>query len=54
MRNEMDIQVLKDLALFTLPPFEFVEVYNLETRIFNVVNHFLSHSLGQVKELALN
>jgi hypothetical protein len=48
-----DVQLLKDLAPFTLPPFFNIQI-NFLSKAVEEVKHFLTHSLGQTIRLCLN
>lgn len=54
MGNKVDVKLVKLLQSVALPPFERIKIYDLDNRINKEVNDFLSHSMGQVKELMLN
>jgi hypothetical protein len=53
MNKSLDVQLLKDLAHFELPPFKRIDIYYLRDSA-SEVKHFLAHSFGQLSELCLN
>jgi hypothetical protein len=54
MNRFKDVQLLRDLAPITLPPFNWIQIYNLSSEVLNEVDFFLTHSLGQPSKLDLN
>jgi hypothetical protein len=53
MNESKDIELLKNLTPFALPPLDCIIIYCL-TKAERNVRHFLAYSLGQQKELTLN
>jgi hypothetical protein len=53
MNRSKDLQLLKDFAPFTLPPFDKIRIYKI-SEAAEEVKHFLCHSIGQLKALILN
>jgi hypothetical protein len=53
MDKSKDVQLLKDLAPFSLPPFDRIEIYYI-SKAAEEVKHFLYHSIGQLRALSLN
>jgi hypothetical protein len=53
MNESKDVQLLKDLAPFALPPFERIDIYDI-SKAAEEVKHFLYHSIGQLRTLWLN
>jgi hypothetical protein len=53
MEEPKDVQLLKNLAPFALPPFCFITMDKLSPAA-EEVKHFLTHSLGELKQLSLN
>jgi hypothetical protein len=53
MNNSKDVQLLKDLAPFTLPPFDRINLIYI-SRAAEEAKHFLYHSIGQLTMLILN
>jgi hypothetical protein len=46
MNESKSVQLLRDLAPFALPPFDYIHIYDL-SKAAKEVRHFLVHSLGQ-------
>jgi hypothetical protein len=53
MNRSKDVQLLKDLAPFALPPFGYINICDI-SKAAEEVKHFLYHSIGQLKLLDLN
>jgi hypothetical protein len=53
MDKSKDVQLLKDLAPFSLPPFNYISIDNI-SKAAEEVKHFLYHSIGQLRTLSLN
>jgi hypothetical protein len=53
MEKSEDVQLLKDLSHFPLPPFYLIKILNISMKA-KKVRHFLCHSIGQLKQLSLN
>jgi hypothetical protein len=53
MNKSKDVQLLKDLAPFALPPFERIDIYYI-SKAAEEMKHFLYHSIGQLRRLSLN
>jgi hypothetical protein len=53
MNESKDVQLLKDLTPFVLPPFDYINIRNI-SEAAEEVKHFFYHSIGQLRELDLN
>jgi hypothetical protein len=53
MDKSKDVQLLKDLAPFALPPFYGIDMRNI-SKAAEEVKHFLYHSIKQLRQLDLN
>jgi hypothetical protein len=53
MNKSKDVQLLKDLAPFSLPPFDYISIDDI-SKAAEEVKHFLYHSIGQLRTLRLN
>jgi hypothetical protein len=53
MKKSKDVKLLKDLALFALPPFDYIGIENI-SKAAEDVKHFLHHSIGHTRGLRLN
>jgi hypothetical protein len=53
MNKSKDVKLLKDLALFALPPFDYIFIEDI-SKAAEEVKHFLYHSIGQLRRLSLN
>jgi hypothetical protein len=53
MDESKDEQLLKDLAPFALPPFDYIDIDDI-SKAAEEVKHFLYHSIGQLRNLVLN
>jgi hypothetical protein len=53
MYESEDLQLLKDLAPFALPPFDWIRI-GISSKVAEGVKHFLYHSIGQLRRLYLN
>jgi hypothetical protein len=52
MKISKDVQLLKDIAPFSLPPFDVISIDHISEAAEEVTN-FLCHSIGQPRELYL-
>jgi glycogen synthase len=53
MNESEDVQLIKNLAPFALPPFSYGRIHSL-SYAEKEVKHFLAHSIGQLNVLNLN
>jgi hypothetical protein len=53
MNESKDVQLMKDLASFALPPFDYITILDI-SKAAEEVKHFLYHSIGQLRQLQLN
>jgi hypothetical protein len=53
MNESKDVQLLKDLAPFVLPPFNRIDIWNI-SKAAEEVKHFLYHSIRKLRQLSLN
>jgi hypothetical protein len=53
MNKSKDVQLLKDLAPFALPPFDRIDIRDI-SKAAEEVKHFLYHSIRQLRALYLN
>jgi hypothetical protein len=53
MNESKDVQLLKNLAPFALPPFDYININNI-SKAAEEVKHFLYHSIGQTRSLDLD
>jgi hypothetical protein len=53
MDESKDVQLLKNLASFALPPFNYINIRSFSKAV-KEVNHFLACSLGQSRILILD
>jgi hypothetical protein len=53
MNESKDVQLLKDLAPYALPPFDYIGIRDI-SKTAEEVKHFLSHSIEQLRALDLN
>jgi hypothetical protein len=53
MYKSKDVQLLKDLAPFALPPFDLIDIRYI-SKAAEEVKHFLYHSIGQLRQLDLD
>jgi hypothetical protein len=53
MNKSKNVQLLKYLAPFALPPFDYIIIRNI-SKVAEEVKHFLYHFIGQLRALDLN
>jgi hypothetical protein len=53
MNESKNVQLLKDLTPFALPPFDYINIDKI-SKAAEEVKHFLYHSIGQLWALQLN